>query len=328
MKKLFFSLLLVLGIGFYLNIPSTAHAAETTGSLDIVRTNDYYVIAEGWAAELGSGLSKTVSVLVFDGPAQTGTVIGHGITNVLRTDVNDYLRDLAGDRTHGFQIYLDQAPTAIAYAYAVNSLGTLTLIGTQKPVTDTPAEPPTTSEASVIPRVTEHDWVRGDLSKASVVMVEYSDIECPYCQRLYPDMLSISEEYGDDIAWVYRHFPLSSIHQEALPAARALECVGAQTGDGGFFTYLSALNYAQSEGAQLNDELYTLLVREMAGIDMSEFAACYSDHRYDRKIQAQMNGGAGAGVNGTPSTFVNGELVMGAVPREQMVEVIDRMLGL
>ncbi len=330
MKKILISLVLLCGLGLcasYMQAPGFAHAAGMTGSLDIVRVDDYVAIADGWAAETGSGLSKMVSVLIFDGTAEAGTIIGHGTTTVLRTDVNDYLRDLAGGRTHGFQIYLDRAPTTTAYAYAVNSSGTLTLIGIQNPITDTPAEPPTTSETSTIPLVTEHDWVRGDLSKASVVLVEYSDIECPYCQRLYPDLLSIQEEYGDSVAWVYRHFPLSSIHPNALPAARALECVGAQIDDAGFFTYLDALNQAQSEGAQLNDELYTRLIREMAGVDMTEFNTCYSDHRYDRKIQAQINGGLRADVNATPTTFVNGQKVMGAVPRVQFTEIIDGILG-
>ena len=76
--------------------------------------------------------------------------------------------------------------------------------------------------------VQESDHIYGDLEKAKVVMLEYSDLECPYCGMHHETMMKVMEEYGDDVAWIFRHFPLPSIHPEAESAALASECAGAQ----------------------------------------------------------------------------------------------------
>lgn len=79
----------------------------------------------------------------------------------------------------------------------------------------------------MLQNILDDDHVLGDLTKAKVVMLEYSDFECPYCQNHHSSMVSAMQEYGDDIAWVYRHFPLS-FHPEAEPASLASECAGVQ----------------------------------------------------------------------------------------------------
>ena len=76
--------------------------------------------------------------------------------------------------------------------------------------------------AAVLAPITEDENIIGDINKAKIVMVEYSDFECPFCERHHPTMQNLVEKYGDDIAWVYRHFPLS-FHPEALPAALTSE---------------------------------------------------------------------------------------------------------
>ena len=77
-----------------------------------------------------------------------------------------------------------------------------------------------------VPIVTADDHVRGD-KNAPVTIIEYSDFECPYCERFHPTMLEVMEKYDGKVRWIFRHFPLS-FHPNAKPAAMAAECAGEQ----------------------------------------------------------------------------------------------------
>lgn len=85
--------------------------------------------------------------------------------------------------------------------------------------------------------VTELDHIRGNMD-ADVVIIEYSDIECPFCKRFHGTMNQVVETYGDQVAWVYRHFPLESIHRNARPWAIESECVAEIGGNDAFWKYL------------------------------------------------------------------------------------------
>jgi protein-disulfide isomerase len=88
--------------------------------------------------------------------------------------------------------------------------------------------------------VTNADHLRGN-PEAPVIIVEYSDIDCPFCQRVHPILASIVEDRPDDVAWVYRHFPIPSLHPDAPAKAEAAECVAAQTDNETFWEYLDLL---------------------------------------------------------------------------------------
>lgn len=85
--------------------------------------------------------------------------------------------------------------------------------------------------------VSASDWVRGD-KNAKITIVEYSDLECPFCQRFHVTLQSILEKNKGKVNWVYRHFPLVSIHQFAEPLAQGAECAGDLGGNEVFWKYL------------------------------------------------------------------------------------------
>lgn len=171
--------------------------------------------------------------------------------------------------------------------------------------------------AAEIPPVTSADHIRGS-ADAKVVLVEYSDFECPFCSRHHPNMIKLIEEFGDDVAWVYRHFPLS-FHPEALPAAVASECASEQ---GKFWEYADAM----FENQDSLDEDYYPELAETLGLNVTNFQTCLDSGKYDDLIESSTTSGAAAGVNGTPATFVNGELISGAVPYATLKGIVEDAL--
>jgi len=185
-------------------------------------------------------------------------------------------------------------------------------------VDDDSATAPTDTVPGELTPVTSEDHILGDVSKAKVVLVEYSDFECSFCTRHYDTVKQIMDDFGDDVAFVYRHFPLS-FHPEAVPAAVASECAAEQ---GKFWEYHDEL-FANS--SSLGDDLYEEIASDL-GLNVNDFLDCYSSGKYDDEIAAEMNAGAAAGVTGTPATFVNGQKVSGAVPFATFQGIIEAEL--
>lgn len=170
--------------------------------------------------------------------------------------------------------------------------------------------------------IAESDHYRGNFD-APVTLVEFSDFQCSYCSRFKSTVKEIMEAYGDNVRVVFKHFPLSS-HPEALPAAVATECAYEQKGNDGFYA-LHDVFFENQE--KLGDEYY-MEVAEENGLDMEAFESCLDDSSIADKVKADLREGASKGVQGTPATFVNGELIEGAYPFQTFKELIDRELGL
>jgi len=167
-----------------------------------------------------------------------------------------------------------------------------------------------------------NEHIRGN-KDASVKIIEFSDYQCPYCQKHHGTMQQVMDEYDGQVAWIYKHFPLDSIHPNARPAAEASECVWEQKGDEGFWEFTDAVFTNQS---QIDPSFYEEWAQEQ-GLDMEQFDDCVSSRKYRDKVEADYQEGLKAGVKGTPANFINGISVSGAVPYSSMQQIINQELN-
>ncbi len=180
------------------------------------------------------------------------------------------------------------------------------------------AAPTAKAPTADVPAVTAADHIRGG-KDAKVVLIEYSDFQCPFCSRHHPNMKKLLDEYGDKIEWVYRHFPLS-FHENAKPAAIASECANEQ---GKFWEFADTM-FANQDS--LGNDYYATVAGTL-GLNTTTFKTCLTSGKYDTLIASSISAGSAAGVNGTPATFVNGQMISGAVPYDTLKGIIDQALA-
>lgn len=179
-----------------------------------------------------------------------------------------------------------------------------------------PAPAPTLGKPVDI-KVASSDHIRGD-KDAPITIVEYSDFQCPYCSRFHDTMLQVMENYPDDVRWVYKHFPLDSIHPQARKAAEASECAGEQNK---FWEYTDKLFENQSS---LNTDYFGKAAKEL-NLDTNKFNSCLSSGKYASKVNSDSREGQQAGVTGTPGSFINGQALKGARPYSELAAMIDNL---
>jgi protein-disulfide isomerase len=166
-------------------------------------------------------------------------------------------------------------------------------------------------------QITEKDHILGG-KDAGVTLVVYSDLQCPYCAKHYETIKALAEEYGNKILVVFRHFPLS-FHQYSNTAANAAECASEQ---GKFWEFIDVAFQSQ---ADYSDTFWAKLAGDLK-LNVSKFNKCLTDKKYDSVVNDNISSGEIYGVQGTPTTFVNGELVSGAVPQSEFETNIDKLL--
>ena len=156
---------------------------------------------------------------------------------------------------------------------------------------------------------------------APITIVEFSDYECPYCRQWHSEVYSqLIETYGKQIRFVYRDFPLASIHSNANSAAYAANCAHEQ---GVFWEYHDML-FGMEQG--LGNGAYLDYANQL-GIDQADFQECLDSGRYQAEVQADFDFAAELGVRSTPTFFINGIAVVGAQPFEIFQQVIERELA-
>jgi len=161
---------------------------------------------------------------------------------------------------------------------------------------------------------------------AKVVIVEFSDFQCPFCKRFREQTFdSIKKDYIDTgkVKFVYRDFPLDSIHPQARAAAIAGECAREQNK---FWEYHDLLFEKQSEWAGVGGGLFKQYANEL-GLDAGKFGNCFDSNKYDDEVSKDLNDGSQAGITGTPGFIIGNQIVSGAQPFASFKAAIDAGLN-
>jgi len=176
------------------------------------------------------------------------------------------------------------------------------------------------------------DHIRGN-PNAPIIIVEYSDTECPFCSRFHTTMKQVMDEYGKagKVAWVYRHSPLDQLHSKARKEAVALECAVELGGNDKFWEYTDRI-YAVTPANDGLDASELPKIAEYVGLDVAKFNICLASGKYDAKIQADLENAQATGGQGTPWSVVilNGKAVSslnGAYPYANVKQIIDSLLA-
>lgn len=157
---------------------------------------------------------------------------------------------------------------------------------------------------------------------AKVTIVEFSDFQCPFCQKGAKVMDEIKKKYGNKVKIAFKNFPLP-FHKNAKTAAVAGLCANEQSPEK--FWKLHDLMFADQQNLT-NDGL--VAKAKTLGLDMKKFEACLSSNKFLAKVEADKAEGQKAGVQSTPTFFINGKMISGAQPLEVFSEEIDQELSM
>jgi protein-disulfide isomerase len=177
------------------------------------------------------------------------------------------------------------------------------------------------------------DHVLGN-PNAPIKVIEYADLECPYCKIFETTMHQVMDYYGagGQVAWVFRAFPLTSIHSKAPQEAQAAECAADQGGSTEFFKYIDQI-YAITPSENGLDLGQLPLIAKEQGLNVDQFNQCLSSGKYAKKVQDEYNEAITAGGSGTPFTLITVQgskdavTLSGAQPYDSMRAAIDAVLS-
>lgn len=190
------------------------------------------------------------------------------------------------------------------------------------------ADDPTEVTGDIAP-VTGKDHVIGSVN-ADLVVIEYSDTECPYCKVFHETMHQVVDDYNGRVAWVYRHFPIAQLHSKAPHEAEATECANELGGNQAFWKYIDRV----FEVTNSNDSLDPAELPKIAsyvGLNEAAFNSCLSSGRYTEFVSKSVEDAIKAGARGTPYSVIltrGGQkmLINGAEPLASVKSKIDSLL--
>ncbi|WP_448615183.1 Na+/H+ antiporter NhaA [Modestobacter sp. URMC 112] len=261
---------------------------------------------------LGIGLAATLAVRSGLGALPPGVglpaVWGGAALSGLGFTVSLFVTDLAFDDE---ELREEAMVGVLAAAVVAAALGTLWfwLLGRRTP--HTTSARPTRLDPPVDPAV---DHVRGPVD-APLTLVEYGDVECPFCGRATGVVEELRRRFGEDLRYVFRHLPLSDVHPHAELAAEATEAAGAQ---GAFWAMHDRLFAHQDQLAaeDLLDHAAAL------GLDLGRFAGDLGASRYAQRVRDDVVSAEASGVRGTPTFFVNGERHQGRTDTSELAAAL------
>ncbi len=197
--------------------------------------------------------------------------------------------------------------------------GAILLKGNQTNTKNTTVTDPEVLELNIRP-VDDKDHILGD-KNAEIIVVEYSDTECPFCKTFHNTMHTIIKERGSNVAWVFRHFPIPSLHSKATHEAVATECAFEQGGNEMFWKYLDRL-FAVTPSNDKLDEKELLNIADYVGLNSSSFYTCLKSDKYDDKVESDVKDGSKAGINGTPSSIIISKNEITGAMQKQIIKAI------
>ena len=196
-------------------------------------------------------------------------------------------------------------------------------------------EQPTASERNAtvdgtVPPPNANDYIKGN-PNAPIVMIEYSDYECPFCKQFHATMNQIMDEYGatGQLAWVYRQFPITQLHPNSAKISEAALCVGELGGNEPFWTFTDTLFEEREFGAPTN---VTRLPEyaELAGVSRTDYISCVNSREMEDEVLASAEEGFNIGARGTPYTIImvgdQQAVVNGAQPYQVVKDIVTSLL--
>ena len=182
-----------------------------------------------------------------------------------------------------------------------------------------------------IKEVSSEDHIRGSID-APVKLVEFSDLECPFCKRFHATAQQIFKDYNGQVAWVYRHFPLTSLHSKAQPAGEAAECAFKLGGNDAFWAYIDRYFEVTPSNNQIRLDTLPVIAQDI-GLDRSQFESCQAnDTTIGDIVRSQYEDAVNSGGTGTPFSVVIARdgtklPIIGAQPYESVRAVIEQALN-
>lgn len=191
------------------------------------------------------------------------------------------------------------------------------------------ANDPSRLAKNVRPVSKEEDHIYGD-PDAEVSLIEYSDFDCPFCKRFHPTARQLVDESDGRVNWVYRHFPILSIHPGAGKKSVAVECAAELGGREAFWQFTDAI-YERASGRGFPESQLLPLAVELE-LDEQKFTECLNSQRHNNRIQRDLVDGQKSGISGTPGNIIlnnkTGDVaaVSGAQPLEALKRAVEEVL--
>lgn len=178
--------------------------------------------------------------------------------------------------------------------------------------------------------IDESDYILGN-PNAPIVMIEYSDYDCPFCKAYHQTMHQIMDEYGvtGRIAWVYRQFPLAQLHPNAPRISEAALCVGDIGGNDAFWTF-SDMVFDERDIDEPTNVTRLLQYAQDSGVSSEDYISCMEEERMKVAVEDSIRDGFDAGARGTPYTVLivgNQQAVInGAQPYDTVKGIVENLI--
>ena len=189
---------------------------------------------------------------------------------------------------------------------------------------------PAVTAPQIVP-VSDTDHIYGN-PNADIMIVEYSDYDCPFCTQFHGTMKQIMAEYGPagKVAWVFRHFPIVQRHPNAPKIAEASECVAELAGNDAFWKFSDQVFDRNTD--EFTDITQLPAFAKTAGVtDVAAFDTCLASGKYSKKVSDQLVEAQKAGGRGTPYPIIiagdQSAALPGAVPYDQVKQALDSLMA-